>query len=80
MGACLTAPVEEDFGVARSKALMVKLIEMIVANKEGESNARGDREGRDHASGFPLNPDVLNAASTLLQNALNSKYRITAVT
>jgi hypothetical protein len=29
--------------------------------------------GRDHASGFSLNPDVLNAATTFLQNALN-KY------
>jgi len=61
VGVCLTAPVEEDFE-ARSKAPMVGLIEMIVAQKGGEPNARGDREGRDDASGFSLNPDVLNAA------------------
>merc|ERR1711936_752579 len=76
VGACLTAPVEGDLGFSAppSRMMGVSVPARRMKNGfDGDKIMKGPyhREGRDSASGFSLNPEVLNAATTFLQNALN---------
>jgi len=60
-----------DFSAPPSRMVGVSVPARRLRN--GFDGGPNHREGRDSASGFSLNPDVLNAATLFLQNALN-KY------